>query len=193
MISVSVQQVAHAGFYRKSLVDVKFFIDRKTNLVERRLTFVLWRKIMKKVVIASDHGAVELKEKVVAFLKSRNFAVTDMGVSGPVAVDYPDMAVAACSEFKKGGYDFGILLCGTGIGISICANKIKGIRCALLFDLYSAEMAKAHNNANFIAFGGRITYATDVNVMIDKFMDTRFAGERHERRISKMMALENLP
>jgi ribose 5-phosphate isomerase B len=146
---------------------------------------------MKKIVIASDHGAVELKDEIVAFLKNKNFDVTDMGTHGNDAVDYPDMALSACNEFKKGGYEFGILLCGTGIGVSIAANKIKGIRCALLFDLFSAEMSKAHNNANFIAFGGRMKYASPVTEMIEKFISTPFAGDRHERRIAKMMAIEN--
>lgn len=146
---------------------------------------------MKKIVIACDHGAVDLKDKIVAFLEKKNCIVTDLGTHGNEAVDYPDMAVAACNEFKKGGYEFGILLCGTGIGISIAANKVKGIRCALVFDLFSAEMAKAHNNANFIAFGGRIKYAIPVEEMIEKFMSTTFAGDRHERRIAKMMAIEN--
>lgn len=146
---------------------------------------------MKKIVIACDHGAVDLKDKIVVFLENKNVKVTDLGTHGNEAVDYPDMAVAACNEFKKGGYEFGILLCGTGIGISIAANKVKGIRCALVFDLFSAEMAKAHNNANFIAFGGRIKYAIPVEEMIEKFMSTTFAGDRHERRIAKMMAIEN--
>jgi len=114
-----------------------------------------------------------------------------MGTEGPASVDYPDVALAACDEFKKGGYDFGILLCGTGIGVSIAANKVKGIRCALIYDLFSAEMAKAHNNANFIAFGGRIQYAVPVTEMIDKFMNTTFSGSRHERRIAKIMAIED--
>ena len=145
---------------------------------------------MKKIVIACDHGAVELKDEIIAFFNKKNFEVTDMGTHGNEAVDYPDMAVAACNEFKKGGYDFGILLCGTGIGISMAANKVKGIRCALISDFFSAEMAKAHNNANFIAFGGRIKYAVPVTDMIEKFMTTPFAGDRHERRITKMMAIE---
>lgn len=145
---------------------------------------------MKKIVIACDHGAVELKDKIIAFFKEKNFDVTDLGTHGNEAVDYPDMAVAACNEFKKGGYEFGIVLCGTGIGISMAANKVKGIRCALISDLFSAEMAKAHNNANFIAFGGRIKYAVPVTDMIEKFMTTPFAGDRHERRITKMMAIE---
>ncbi|MBP1710625.1 MAG: rpiB [Deltaproteobacteria bacterium] len=145
---------------------------------------------MKKIVIASDHGAVDLKNDIADFLRKNNFEVTDIGTEGPAAVDYPDIALAACNEFKKGGYDFGVLLCGTGIGVTIAANKVKGIRCALLFDLYSAEMARAHNNANFIAFGGRIKYAVGVHEMIEKFIGTSFEGGRHERRIAKMMAIE---
>lgn len=146
---------------------------------------------MKKIVIASDHGAVDLKDEIVTVLKKKNFEVTDMGTDGNAAVDYPDIALAACNEFKKGGYEFGILLCGTGIGVSITANKVKGIRCALIFDLFTAEMAKAHNNANFIAFGGRIKYPVPVIDMIEKFINTTFAADRHERRIAKMMAIEN--
>ena len=147
---------------------------------------------MKKIVIACDHGAVDLKGEIVTFLKKNHFEVSDLGTNGTMAVDYPDMALAACNEYKKGGYDFGIVLCGTGIGISMAANKIKGIRCALVSDLFSAEMAKAHNNANFIAFGGRIQYTVPVTHMIDKFINTTFAGNRHEKRIAKLMAIEAL-
>lgn len=145
---------------------------------------------MKKIVIASDHGAVALKSEIIAFLKSKNCEVKDMGVDSDDPVDYPDMAVSACNEFKKGGYDFGILLCGTGIGISMTANKIKGIRCALICDLFTAEMAKAHNDANFIAFGGRVKYDVPVTQMIEKFMETEFAGDRHIRRVAKIMDAE---
>ena len=116
-----------------------------------------------------------------------------MGVNSDKSVDYPDIALTTCEEFKKGGYDFGILLCGTGIGMSIAANKIKGIRCAQVFDLFTAEMAKEHNDANFIAFGGRIKYSVPVINMIEKFMETKFAGDRHSRRVSKMMDLEKRP
>lgn len=145
---------------------------------------------MKKIVIASDHGAVPLKRDIVSFLKMKNCDLKDMGVNSEESVDYPDMAVAACNEFLKGGYDFGILLCGTGIGISIAANKIKGIRCALIHDLFTAEMAKAHNDANFIAFGGRVNYHVPVTDMIEKFMETTFAGDRHSGRVAKIMEAE---
>ena len=145
---------------------------------------------MKKIIIASDHGAVALKSEIVSFLKTKNCDVKDMGVNSEDPVDYPDIAALACNEFKKGGYDFGILLCGTGIGVSITANKVKGIRCALIHDLFTAEMAKAHNDANFIAFGGRVKYTVPVTKMIEKFMDTNFAGDRHIRRVEKIMEAE---
>lgn len=145
---------------------------------------------MGKIIIASDHGAVALKREIISFLKTNSVEVNDMGVNSEDSVDYPDIALLACNEFKKGGYDFGILLCGTGIGISITANKIKGIRCALIHDLFTAEMAKAHNDANFIAFGGRVQYVVPVTQMIEIFMSTEFAGGRHLRRIEKMMSTE---
>ena len=145
---------------------------------------------MNKIIIASDHGAVALKSEIISFLKTRNCEIKDMGVNSDDSVDYPDIAVTACEEFKKGGYDFGILLCGTGIGMSITANKVKGIRCAQIQDLFTAEMAKAHNDANFIAFGGRVKYSVPVTKMIEKFMDTKFAGDRHARRVAKIMDIE---
>jgi ribose 5-phosphate isomerase B len=147
---------------------------------------------MKKIIIASDHGAVALKSDIISFLNSKSYEVKDMGVRAENPVDYPDIALLACNEFKKGGYDFGILLCGTGIGISITANKIKGIRCALIHDLFTAEMAKEHNDANFIAFGGRVRYTVPVNEMIEKFMNTKFAGGRHLQRVQKVMEIEKL-
>lgn len=146
---------------------------------------------MKKIIIACDHGALALKKQIISYLKDKYFVVKDMGVNNEESVDYPDIAVSTCHEFNNGGYDFGILLCGTGIGMSIAANKIKGIRCAIIHDLFTAEMAKAHNNANFIAFGGRVRYSVPVTDMIDKFITTSFEGSRHERRINKIMALDN--
>ncbi|HPK53603.1 MAG TPA: ribose 5-phosphate isomerase B [Smithellaceae bacterium] len=145
---------------------------------------------MKRIIIASDHGAVDLKKQIISFLETRDCTVRDMGVHSEDAVDYPDIAIDTCREFNSGGYDFGILLCGTGIGMSLAANKIRGIRCALVHDLFTAEMAKAHNNANFIAFGGRVKYVVPVTDMIDKFMNTAFAGNRHKRRVEKIMTIE---
>lgn len=145
---------------------------------------------MAKVVMANDHGAVELAAKLKKHLEDRGFDVTYLGVSTPDSVDYPDKAQEAVEEFRKGGYDFGVVCCGTGIGISISANKMKGIRCALPQNIYAAEKCKQHNNANFIAFGGRIEYQEDPNAILDAYIDAAFEGGRHERRVGKMMALE---
>jgi ribose 5-phosphate isomerase B len=145
---------------------------------------------MPTIVLANDHGAVELAARFADYLKKNGCTVNHLGVHSADSVDYPDMAELACSEYKKGGYDFGILLCGTGIGISISANKIEGIRCALPQNSYAAGMARKHNNANFIAFGGRIDYREDPVDMLQAFMDASFEGDRHQRRVDKMMALE---
>lgn len=142
------------------------------------------------IVFANDHGAVELSAKLIKHLEEKGHKVTYLGTATADSVDYPDMAEKACKEYLKGGYDFGIVCCGTGIGISISANKIKGIRCALLNDCYSAEKAKQHNNANFIAFGGRIDYKEDPTLILDAFMNTEFEGGRHQRRVDKIMNLE---
>ena len=142
-------------------------------------------------MISCDHGAIDLKKEIVSFFQKKDYEVKIMGAGNTDSVDYPDVTLAACNEFKKGGYEFGVLLCGTGIGVTMAANKVRGIRCALIFDLFTAEMAKAHNDANFIAFGGRIQYAVPVTEMIEKFMTTTFAGDRHERRIAKIMAIED--
>ena len=147
---------------------------------------------MPKVVVANDHGAVELTATIVEFLKSRGFEVNYLGTSENRSVDYPDMAELACTEFLKGDYEFGVLCCGTGIGISISANKIHGIRCALPQNCFAAQMAKEHNAANFIAFGGRIDYQDSVTDMLGAYIDAQISQEeRHARRRAKMMLLEN--
>lgn len=145
----------------------------------------------KKIVIANDHGATELKVKITKYLETLGYEVINLGSNEGESVDYPDKAIEACNEYLKGQYDFGILCCGTGIGISMSANKVPGIRCALLHNNYTAEMAKNHNNANFIAFGGRIDYSDSVEEMIRTFIETDFGGDRHQRRINKMMEIDN--
>ncbi|MBN2657241.1 MAG: ribose 5-phosphate isomerase B [Spirochaetales bacterium] len=142
------------------------------------------------ILIGNDHGAVELKNTIVSHLEKKGFEVRDLGVGEEEAVDYPDKAEELCRELLAGDYMFGILLCGTGIGISISANKMDGIRCALPQDIFAAEMSKLHNNANVIAFGGRIKYQDSVTDMVDKYMETEFEGGRHERRVGKIMDLE---
>ena len=141
-------------------------------------------------VIGSDHGGYELKEVIVKYLKSIGKEVKDCGTFDGASVDYPDIAKEVCAEYKKGGYEFGILICGTGIGISIAANKIEGIRCALLNNEYSAKMTKRHNNSNIIAFGGRVVGPDMAIGMLEAYMSAEFEGGRHQKRIDKVSELE---
>ncbi len=145
---------------------------------------------MDKVVVANDHGAVELTAQIVKHLEDRGFKVNYLGTAKAESVDYPDVAEKACTEYLKGEYAFGVLCCGTGIGISIAANKIDGIRCALVNDIYCAEKAKQHNNANFVAFGGRVEYKENVLDILDAYINASFEGGRHQKRVEKIMALE---
>jgi len=142
------------------------------------------------ILIANDHGAIELKMSITEALRKKGHTVDNLGVDTTVSVDYPDIAKKATHRFLAGGYDFGIVCCGTGIGISIAANKVPGIRCAQVFDLFTAEMCKCHNDANFIAFGGRITYATPVIDMIEKYMASEYEGGRHAVRVRKIEAAD---
>jgi ribose 5-phosphate isomerase B len=143
-----------------------------------------------RIVIANDHAAVDLKKQLLSWLRDQGHEVVNLGVDVEGRVDYPDMAQAACEEYKKGGYDFGILLCGTGIGISIAANKIPGIRCALVHDVFTATLAREHNDANFIAMGGRVEYAVPPTDILAAFMAAKFQSGRHADRVGKIMELD---
>ena len=144
-----------------------------------------------KITIGSDHGAVELKEAVKKVLAEFDgVEVKDVGTFGTEAVDYPDIAEAVCADVTSGAAERGIVLCGTGIGISIAANKIKGIRCALCNDVYSAKMSRNHNNANVLAMGGRVLGFGVASEIVRAWLTSDFEGGRHERRVNKIMALE---
>jgi len=138
---------------------------------------------MMKIAIASDHGGVDLKEIISNFLKNKNFEVVDLGTNDTTSVDYPIFADKLADNILKKESDLGILVCGTGVGISIRANRYKGIRAALLYDDEVAVMAKKHNNANVIVFGGRTMNSNDVLKRIDIFLNTEFEGGRHQKRI----------
>ncbi|MBR3497919.1 MAG: ribose 5-phosphate isomerase B [Selenomonadaceae bacterium] len=145
-----------------------------------------------KITIGSDHGAVELKEEVKKVLAEfAGVEVKDVGTFGTASVDYPDIAEKVCADVVSGESERGIVLCGTGLGISIAANKIKGIRCALCNDVYSAKMSREHNNSNVLAMGGRVLGFGPAGEIVRAWMTTDFAGGRHERRVNKIMALEN--
>lgn len=141
------------------------------------------------IVIANDHGAVDLKLRLLEWLKSQGHLVTNLGVDTEERVDYPDMAELAIDEYRRGGYDLGILLCGTGIGISMAANRHKGIRCALVHNAFTALMAKEHNDANFLALGGRVDYAQPPEEIVATFLSATFEGGRHEQRVAKLDTL----
>ena len=143
-----------------------------------------------KVLLANDHGGFPIRKVIIDYLNSIECEIDDLGVKEEVRVDYPDIAQSACEKFLKGGYDFGILICGTGIGISIAANKIKRIRCALVHNRYTAQKAKQHNHANFIAMGGRIEYHEPVESIIEAFINAQMQSGRHHNRIEKMSQLE---
>ena len=144
-----------------------------------------------KITIGSDHGAVALKDEVKLVLKEfGNIEVKDVGTFGTDSVDYPDIAEKVCADIVNGEADRGIVLCGTGLGISIASNKIKGVRCALCGDVYSARMSREHNNANVLAMGGRVTGFGPAGEIVRVWVTTEFTGGRHARRVDKIMALE---
>ncbi|MBR3746467.1 MAG: ribose 5-phosphate isomerase B, partial [Selenomonadaceae bacterium] len=143
-----------------------------------------------KITIGSDHGAVELKEEVKKVLAEFDgVEVKDVGTIGKESVDYPDIAEKVCADVVSGESERGIVLCGTGLGISIAANKIKGIRCALCNDVYSAKKSREHNNANVLAMGGRVLGFGPAGEIVRAWLTTEFEGGRHERRVNKIMAL----
>ena len=143
-----------------------------------------------KIAIGSDHGGFELKGHIIGHLKNRGIEVTDHGAYSEASVDYPDCARPVCEAVLDGGADCGILVCGTGIGMSMAANKIKGIRAALCSDTYSARMTKRHNNANVICLGGRVVGRELAFDIVDAYLDAGFEGGRHQKRIDKIHELE---
>ena len=145
-----------------------------------------------KIAIACDHGALELKNSIIQHLTKQGYDVQDFGTHTLDSCDYPDYASQAAKAVADGTCDRGIVLCTTGIGMSISANKIKGIRCALLSDVMSARMTREHNDTNMMALGAAVTGSLLALEIVDTWMNTEFSGgERHNRRIAKLMALED--
>lgn len=139
-----------------------------------------------KVAIGADHGGFEVKQKLVDYLKAKDFEVVDEGTVSSESVDYPDFAAKVCEDVLHGWADCGVLICGTGIGISIAANRYRGIRAALLYSLETAALARQHNNANVAVFGGRTMSLEEIKERLDVFLNTDFEGGRHLRRIEKI-------
>ena len=135
------------------------------------------------IALASDHAGFELKEAIKKHLVENNYDITDFGTNSDASCDYPIFAKKAASAVASGVCEKGIVCCGTGIGVSITANKFKGIRCALCTDEYTAWMAKRHNNANMVAFGARVLDTDTVLKLVDVWLSTEFEQGRHQRRI----------
>ena len=142
------------------------------------------------IALASDHGGYALKETVKQHLTQRNIPFKDYGCFSEASVDYPDMAKLACDAVVGGECEKALLFCGTGIGISMAANKIKGIRAACCSDCFSAKYTRLHNDANALCLGGRVVGPGLAVELVDLFLDTPFEGGRHEGRIAKIHALE---
>lgn len=143
-----------------------------------------------KLGIGSDHGGFELKEQIVEYLEREKIDYIDYGTYSTESVDYPDYGKKVGEAIMSGQVDKGIVICGTGIGISLAANKVKGIRCALCGDTYSARMSREHNDANAIALGGRVLGRDLAIEILSVWLKSEFAGGRHQRRVDKISEIE---
>lgn len=145
---------------------------------------------MEKIAIASDHAGREMKEDLKEFLGSLGLEVVDMGVNDDKSVDYPDYGIPLAEKVSNGDVPRGVLVCGTGIGMSILANKFKRVRAALVSDVYTARMAKEHNDANILVIGGRIVGKGLAREMLRTWVEAAFEGGRHQNRLDKITELE---
>ena len=143
------------------------------------------------IAIGSDHGGYVLKQEIMEYLRQTGVEFEDLGCYEPVSVDYPDIAKKVCARVTEGTAKLGILVCGTGIGMSICANKIKGIRAAQCADTFSARMTRCHNNSNVLTLGGRTVGPELAKDIVKEFLTAEFEGGRHQTRIDKIMELED--
>ncbi len=144
-----------------------------------------------KIAIGCDHGGLEHKNAIKEHLEGRGFEVVDSGIYEQVSVDYPDIAEKVCANILSGECERGFLVCGTGIGMSIAANKIKGIRAAVCSEHFSAKYTRLHNDTNILCLGGRVIGIGTALELADIFVDTEFEGGRHANRVAKITALEN--
>lgn len=144
-----------------------------------------------KIAIGCDHGGFEHKNAIAEHLKDRGFQVVDCGIYENKSVDYPDIAVKVCEHITSNECEFGILVCGTGIGMSLAANKVNGIRAACCSEHFSAKYTRLHNNSNILCLGGRVIGVGTALELVDLFVDTGFEGGRHQARVDKITAIES--
>ncbi|MGL5438878.1 MAG: ribose 5-phosphate isomerase B [Filifactoraceae bacterium] len=143
-----------------------------------------------KIGLGADHGGYHLKEEIAKHLSERGYEVVDYGTNSSDSVDYPTYGEAVAKAVVSGEVQSGIVVCGTGIGISLAANKVKGIRCAVVSDTFSAKMAKEHNDCQMIALGERVVGVSLALELVDAYLGAKFGGERHQRRINLIMDIE---
>jgi len=143
-----------------------------------------------KIALACDHGGFSLKEVIKSYLEELSIEYVDYGTYSEESVDYPDFAYRAAKAIVEGEADRGIFICGTGIGISIAANKVRGIRAALCYNVYAAEMSRRHNDANVLCLGGRVLGTELAKRIVKTWLETPFEGGRHQRRIEKISRIE---
>ena len=139
-----------------------------------------------KIAIASDHGGYELKEKIYKYLLDKKYTVEDFGTNSIESCDYPIYSQKVCNAILNDGFDKGILICGTGIGMSIMANRFKGIRAACLSDKYSAQMTRKHNDSNVLCFGARVIDENLAREIVDVWLETEYEGGRHQKRLDML-------
>lgn len=144
-----------------------------------------------KVILTADHAGVTIRKEIISLLEELNIEYEDAGCKDATSVDYPDYALPAAKRIANGEFDRGIFICGTGIGMSISANKVKGIRCALVHDVYSAKLTRQHNDSNVLAMGERVIGPGLAREIAKVWLETEFDGGRHERRVEKITKYEN--
>lgn len=144
-----------------------------------------------KIALGCDHGGLEHKNAISEYLQQNGFEVTDFGIYELQSVDYPDIASKVCESIQKNECPLGILVCGTGIGMSIAANKHKGIRAAAVSEHFSAKYTRLHNNSNVLCLGGRVIGVGTALELVDLFINTEFEGGRHQNRVNKITEIEN--
>ncbi len=143
-----------------------------------------------KIVLANDHSAVDMKKEILAHLEEKGYQVIDIGTNSPESCDYPVFGERAGKMVASGEADLGILICGTGVGISLAANKVKGVRACVCSEPYSAKLSRMHNDTNILAFGARVVGTELAKMIVDEWLASEFEGGRHKRRVDMIMEIE---
>lgn len=145
----------------------------------------------KKIAIGNDHAAVEMKNKIKMYIELLGYEVINVGTDDNSSCDYPDFAFKACKKIQNKEVDLAILICGTGLGMGISANKMKGIRACICSETYTAKMSREHNNCNVLCFGERVVGIETAKEIVKAFLSAEFLGDKHERRVNKIISIEN--